>query len=58
MMKLVTKHPDSLMYHFNYANDIFGYIYNGDAGATVNNKEALMKTLGEQLEKAHSLNPR
>ncbi|MEP6949451.1 MAG: hypothetical protein ABI863_09260 [Ginsengibacter sp.] len=55
--QLIAKNPDSLMYHFNYANDIFGYIYNGDAGAAVNNKDALMKTLGEQVEKAHSLNP-
>jgi hypothetical protein len=55
--ELIAKNPDSLMYHFNYANDIFGYIYNGDAGVAVNNKEALMKTLGEQVEKAHSLNP-
>jgi tetratricopeptide (TPR) repeat protein len=54
---LIAKNPDSLMYHFNYANDIFGYIYNGDAGVTVTNKDSLMKTLQEQLEKAHSLNP-
>ena len=32
--ELVTKRPDSLMYHFNYANDIFGYLYNGDAGCS------------------------
>ena len=55
--ELITKHPDSLGYHFNYANDIFGYLYNADAGVTVTNKEALSKTLGEQVEKAHSLNP-
>ena len=55
--ELVGRRPDSLMYHFNYANDIFGYLYNGDAGVVVNNKEALMKTLGEQVEKAHTLNP-
>jgi hypothetical protein len=54
--ELVARRPDSLMYHFNYANDIFGYLYNGDAGAAVNNKEALLKTLGEQLEKAHTIN--
>jgi hypothetical protein len=55
--ELVTKHPDSLMYHFNYANDIFGYLYNGDVGVPVSNKEALLKTLGEQVEKAHAINP-
>ena len=54
---LVTKRPDSLMYHFNYANDIFGYLYNADEGVVVNNKEALLKTLGEQIEKAHTINP-
>ena len=54
--ELVTKRPDSLMYHFNYANDIFGYIYNGDAGVEVKNKEALMKTLGDQIEKAYKIN--
>lgn len=52
---LVAKRPDSAAYHFNYANDIFGYLYNGEEGVVVKNKEALMKTLGEQLEKAHSL---
>jgi hypothetical protein len=55
--ELIAKKPDSLMYHFNYANDIFGYLYNGDAGATISNKDALQKTLGEQIEKAHSINP-
>ena len=55
--ELIAKSPDSLMYHLNYANDIFGYLYNGDAGVVVNNKEALQKTLAEQLEKAHTINP-
>jgi hypothetical protein len=55
--ELVTKHPDSLMYHFNYANDIFGYLYNSDEGVVVKNKEGLMKILGEQIEKAHTINP-
>ncbi len=54
---LVTKHPDSLMYHFNYANDIFGYLYNGDEGVVVTNKQELLKTLGEQVEKANKINP-
>lgn len=55
--ELVTQHPDSLMYHFNYANDIFGYIYNGDEGVVVKNKDSLLKTLGSEIEKAHTLNP-
>ena len=55
--ELVSQHPDSLMYHFNYANDIFGYIYNGDEGVVVKNKDSLMKTLGSEIEKAHTLNP-
>ncbi len=55
--ELVTKRPDSLMYHFNYANDIFGYIYNGDEGVVVKNKDSLLQVLGAQIEKAHSLDP-
>ena len=55
--ELVAKRPDSLMYHFNYANDIFGYIYNGDEGVVVKNRDSLLQTLGAQIEKAHSINP-
>jgi hypothetical protein len=55
--ELTAKHPDSLVYHFNYANDIFGYLYNGDEGVVVKNKPALLKTLQEQIEKAHSIDP-
>lgn len=55
--ELVAKHPDSLMYHFNYANDIFGYIYNGDEGVVVKNRDSLLQTLAAQIEKAHSINP-
>lgn len=55
--ELVTKRPDSLMYHFNFANDIFGYIYNGDEGVVVKNRDSLLHTLGAEIEKAHSLNP-
>lgn len=54
---LVAKRPDSLMYHFNYANDIFGYLYNGDEGVVVKNKDTLMHTLGDQIERAHAINP-
>jgi hypothetical protein len=55
--ELVAKRPDSLMYHFNYANDIFGYIYNGDEGVVVKNRDSLLHTLGAEIEKAHSINP-
>ncbi|MEO8414051.1 MAG: hypothetical protein ABI472_10340 [Ginsengibacter sp.] len=54
--QLVSKKPDSLMYHFNFANDIFGYLYNGDEGVVVQNKDSLLKVLGTQIEKAHSIN--
>lgn len=54
---LVTARPDSLMYHFNYANDIFGYLYNGDEGVVVHNKDSLLHILGDQIEKAHAINP-
>ena len=53
---LVTEHPDSLTYHFNYANDIFGYLYNGDEGVVVKNKDSLLQVLGNQIEKAHAIN--
>ncbi len=52
---MVTQFPDSVTYRFNYANDIFGYVYNGDEGVTPANKDSLMKVMGEQLEKAHSI---
>ncbi len=55
--ELIAKHPDSLSYHFNYANDIFGYLYNSDEGTVINNKEALMKTLGNEVESAYKINP-
>jgi hypothetical protein len=52
---LVTKNPDSLTYHFNFANDIFGYLYNGDEGVVVKSKDSLLQVLAGQLEKAHSI---
>ncbi|MEP6583482.1 MAG: hypothetical protein ABJA90_04425 [Ginsengibacter sp.] len=55
--ELVGKYPDSLSYHFNYANDIFGYLYNSDEGTVVANKEGLLKTLGDQVEAAYKINP-
>jgi len=55
--ELVTAKPDSLMYHFNYANDIFGYVYNSDEGAKVTRKDSLLNVLHEQLEKGSKINP-
>ncbi len=55
--QLVTKKPDSLMYHFNYANDIFGYVYNSDAGAVVTGKDSLLNVLHNQLEAGYKINP-
>ncbi len=54
--ELVSKRPDSLGYHFNYANDIFGYIYNSDEGVVVKNKDSLLNVLSDQLEKAYKIN--
>ncbi len=55
--ELVAKYPDSLAYHFNYANDIFGYLYNSDDGTVINDKEGLMKILGTQVEAAYKIDP-
>ena len=41
------------MYHFNYANDIFGYLYNGDAGVVVNDKEGIDKNIRESSLRKH-----
>src|SRR5665213_2621123 len=56
--ELVAKSPDSLMYHFNYANDIFGYLYNSDEGVVVTGKDSLMHVLNDQIEKAYKINPK
>jgi CO dehydrogenase/acetyl-CoA synthase epsilon subunit len=53
---VVTRYPDSLLYHFNYANEIFNYVYNSDAGTKIENKEELLNTVGSELEKASKLN--
>lgn len=55
--QLVSRNPDSLRYHFNYANEIFGYLYNSDDGVVVKNKANLMDTLHTEIEKAFKLNP-
>jgi len=55
--ELTARHPDSLRYHLNYATEIFSYVYNSGDGAVINNQDALLVTLKDQLEKAHSLEP-
>jgi|GEM_PF-550918 len=56
--ELTARHPDSVHYRVNYATEIFSYVYNSDEGTVINDKDALLKTLQEQLEKAHSLEPK
>ena len=53
--EVVTKFPDSAKYHFNYANEVFNYIYNSDASTKIANREGLLKTVGSELEKAYSI---
>lgn len=55
--EIVQAFPDSLNYHFNYANDAFNHVYNSSAGTQINNREALLNTVNQQLEKAISLDP-
>lgn len=55
--ELTTRHPDSVRYHLNYATEIFSYVYNSDEGTVINDKDALLTTLQNQLEKAHSVDP-
>ncbi len=56
-VEVVNRYPDSLTYHFNYANDAFNYIYNSDAGVTINNREELLKAINTELGKASTINP-
>lgn len=55
--ELTARHPDSLIYHLNYATEIFSYVYNSDEGTVINDQDALLNTLKTQLDKAHSLEP-
>ncbi|MEO9209477.1 MAG: hypothetical protein ABI208_00175, partial [Ginsengibacter sp.] len=55
--ELLTKKPDSITYHFEYANDIFGYLYNSDEGTVIKNKAELTNILGEQLQLGLKINP-
>jgi hypothetical protein len=52
---VVTAYPDSMTYHFNYANELFNYVYNSDAGVTITNREERLKTVGAELEKAYGM---
>ncbi len=49
--EIIAAFPDSMQYHFNYANESFNYIYNSDAGTKINNKEELLKTVGTEIQK-------
>jgi hypothetical protein len=53
--QLVTTRPDSLDYHFQFANQIFGYLYNSDEGVTVQSKDSLSKVIVDQLSDAYKL---
>lgn len=53
---LLKRNPDSLTYHFSYANDIFGYVYNSDDGVVIENKDQLLATLKTELEQAYQIN--
>jgi hypothetical protein len=55
--EMVAAFPDSVQYHFNYANEAFIYIYNSDAGTKINNREALLKNVGVELQKALAAKP-
>lgn len=55
--EMVSLYPDSMQYHFNYANDAFTYVYGQDEGKKVENKDALLKTIGTELNKSLSLKP-
>ncbi|MDB5223350.1 MAG: hypothetical protein JWN83_2017 [Chitinophagaceae bacterium] len=55
--EIIANYPDSVQYHFNYANEGFIYVYNSDAGTKINNKEALLKTIGIELQKVLTIKP-
>jgi len=55
--EMISAYPDSMQYHFNYANEAFVYVYNSDAGAKINNKEILLKNTERELQKVLSVKP-
>ena len=54
---MVAAYPDSVQYHFNYANEAFIYVYNSDAGSKISNRETLLKNVGTELQKALTAKP-
>lgn len=52
---IIKENPDSVKYHFSYANDIFGYLYGGDDDSKVENKDQWLKTLKNELDQALAL---
>ncbi|MDQ6757227.1 MAG: hypothetical protein M3004_09865, partial [Bacteroidota bacterium] len=54
--EVLVTYPDSVRYHFNYANEAFTYVYS-DEGIKVNNRDALLKNIGSEIQKALTLNP-
>ncbi|MBS1735097.1 MAG: hypothetical protein JSS98_00645 [Bacteroidetes bacterium] len=55
--ELLKENPDSTNYHFSYANDIFGYIYNSDEGTVIKDKDAMLQKLQAELDHSMRLNP-
>lgn len=55
--EIVVAYPDSVQYHFNYANEAFIYVYNSDAGTRINNRESLLKNVGVELQKVLAVKP-
>jgi hypothetical protein len=55
--EIITAYPDSVQYHSNYANEAFIYVYNSDAGTTINNRETLLKNVGTELQKVLTKRP-
>lgn len=55
--EMIIAYPDSVQYHFNYANEAFIYVYNSDAGTKINNKETLLKNVETQLQKVLTIKP-
>lgn len=55
---ILKENPDSVSYRFNYANEIFGYLYNQDEGQEAKDKDKWMGILKTQLDKAMELDSR
>ena len=55
--ELLKENPDSTNYHFNYANDIFGYVYNSDEGTVIKDKAGMLQKLQAELDNSMKLNP-